>query len=75
VFVNASLTNASSILIGVGAGVVIEKTIDEAIVKLEERMKRIQENLEKMVSLGQRIQADAEELSQKTQHMMEETQR
>ena len=74
-FVNASLTNASNVLIGVGAGVVIEKTVDEAIVKLEERMKRIQENLEKMVSLGQKIQADAEELSQKTQHMMEETQR
>ncbi len=74
-FVNGSLKNASNVLIGVGAGIVIEKTVDEAVLKLEERMKRIQENLEKMVSLGQKIQSDAEELSHKTQQMMEETQR
>jgi len=74
-FVNGSLKNASNVLIGVGAGIVIEKTVDEAVLKLEERIKRIQENLEKMVSLGQKIQSDAEECSKKTQHMMEETQR
>jgi len=74
-FVNGSLKNTSNVLIGVGAGVVIEKTVDEAVIKLEERIKRIQENLEKMVSLGQKIQSDAEELSHKTQQMMEETQR
>jgi prefoldin alpha subunit len=74
-FVNGSLKNASNVLIGVGAGIVIEKTVDEAVLKLEERIKRLQENLEKMVSLGQKIQSDAEECSKKTQHMMEETQR
>ncbi len=74
-FVNGSLKNTSNVLIGVGAGIVIEKTVDEAVIKLEERIKRIQENLEKMVSLGQKIQSDAEELSRKTQQMMEETQR
>jgi prefoldin alpha subunit len=74
-FVNGSLKNASNVLIGVGAGIVIEKPVDEAVVKLEERMKRIQENLEKMMSLGQKIQSDAEELSHKTQQMMDETQR
>jgi prefoldin alpha subunit len=74
-FVNGSLKNTSNVLIGVGAGIVIEKTVDEAVIKLEERIKRIQENLEKMVLLGQKIQSDAEELSRKTQQMMEETQR
>jgi prefoldin alpha subunit len=73
-FVNGSLKNTSNVLIGVGAGIVIEKTVDEAVIKLEERIKRIQENLEKMVTLGQKIQSDAEELSRKTQQMMEETQ-
>jgi prefoldin alpha subunit len=73
-FINGSLKNASNVLIGVGAGLVVEKTVDEAVLKLEERMKRIEENLEKMASLGQRIQSDAEELSRKTQQMMEETQ-
>jgi len=74
-FVNASLKNTSNVLIGIGAGIVIEKTVNEAVIKLEERIKRIQENLEKMFSLGQKIQSDAEELSHKTQHMMEEAQR
>jgi prefoldin alpha subunit len=74
-FVNGSLKNTSNVLIGIGAGIVIEKTVDEAVIKLEERIKRIQENLEKMVSLGQKIQSDAEELSHKTQQMMEETQK
>jgi prefoldin alpha subunit len=73
-FVNGSLKNTSNVLIGVGAGIVIEKTIDEAVIKLEERINRIQENLGKMVSLGQKVQSDAEELSRKTQQMMEETQ-
>jgi len=74
-FINGSLKNASNVLIGVGAGIVIEKPADEAMGKLDERIKRIQENLDKMASLGQKIQCDAEELSHKTQHMMEEVQR
>ena len=74
-FVNGSLKNSSNVLIGVGAGIVIEKPIDDAITKLDERIKRLQENLEKMFSLGQKIQSDAEELSHKTQHMMEEAQK
>jgi prefoldin alpha subunit len=73
-FVNASLKNTSNVLIGVGAGIVVEKTIDEAVIKLDERIIRIQENLEKMLGLGQKIQSDAQELSHKTQHMMEEAQ-
>lgn len=74
-FVNGSLKNSSNVLIGVGAGIVIEKPIDDAITKLDERIKRLQENLEKMFSLGQKIQSDAEEMSHKTQHMMEEAQK
>ena len=70
-FVNGNLKNTSNVLIGVGVGVIIEKTVG----KLEERIKRLQENLEKMISLAQKIQSDAEELSRKTQQMMEETQR
>ncbi len=73
-FLNGSLKNASNVLIGVGAGIIVEKTVEEAMGKLDERISRIQENLDKMASLGQKIQCDAEELSRKTQKMMEETQ-
>jgi prefoldin alpha subunit len=74
-FVNGSLKNASNVLLGVGAGLVMEKTVDEAIAKLDERIHKVQESYEKVVSLAQKIQGDAEELSSKTQKMMEETQR
>ena len=73
-FVNGSLKNASNVLISIGAGLVVEKTVDEAVAKLDERMKKLQENHEKIIALAQKIQADAVELSQKTQKMMEETQ-
>lgn len=73
-FVNGSLKNASNVLIGVGAGVVVEKTIDEAVTKLDERITKLQENQEKVLSIAQKIQCDAEELSSKTQQMMKEIQ-
>lgn len=73
-FVNGSVTNVSKVLIGIGAGLVAEKTIDNAIAKIDERIKKLQENEEKVYSLAQKIQTDAQELSQKTQQMMEETQ-
>ena len=74
-FVNGTLKNASSVLLGVGAGLVMEKTVDETIAKLDERIHKVQESYEKVVSLAQKIQGDAEEISSKTQKMMEEAQR
>ncbi len=72
-FINGSLKSASNVLIGVGAGVVVEKPAEEALKKLDERIQRIQENYDRMASLGQKIQCDAEDLSHRTQQMMEET--
>jgi prefoldin alpha subunit len=73
-FVNGCLKNASNVLIGVGTGLIVEKPVGEAITKLDERIKRIQDNIEKMLSLGQKVQSDAEALSEKTQQMIQETQ-
>jgi prefoldin alpha subunit len=74
-FVNGTLKNASNVLLGVGAGLVMEKTVDETIAKLDERIHKVQESYEKVVALAQKIQGDAEDLSSKTQKMMEEAQR
>jgi prefoldin alpha subunit len=73
-FVNGCLKNASNVLIGVGTGLIVEKPVTDAIAKLDERIKRIQENIEKMLALGQKVQSDAESLSEKTQQMIQETQ-
>jgi len=74
-FVNGSVKDTSNVLIGIGAGLVVEKSIDEALVKLDDRIKKIQQNQEKIVAIGQKIQSGAEELSKKTQKMIEEAQR
>jgi prefoldin alpha subunit len=74
-FINGSVKNTSNVLIGIGASLVVEKSVDDALKKLDERINKIQENQEKIVSIGQKIQCDAEDLSQKTQKMMEEAQR
>ena len=74
-FINGSVKNTSHVLLGVGAGFVMEKTVDETVAKLDEQIRKVQESYEKVVSLAQKIQSDAEELSAKTQKMMEETKR
>jgi prefoldin alpha subunit len=74
-FVNGSVKDTSNVLIGIGACLVVEKSMEDALAKLDDRIKKVQENQGKIVSIGEKIQSDAEELSQKTQKMMEEAQR
>jgi len=73
IFVNASAKNTSKTLVGVGAGVIIEKTTDEAIKKLDDRIKSLQESQKKLLSMAQQIESEAIELSNKTQAMMSES--
>jgi len=73
-FLNGTLTDHSKVLVDIGAGLVTEKTVDAAVKKIEERIKDLRENQEKLMSLAQKIENEAMELSQKTQQMMNETQ-
>ena len=73
-FLNGTLTDHSKVLVDIGAGLVTEKTVDAAVKKIEERIKDLRENQEKLMSLAQKIENEATELSQKTQQMMNETQ-
>ena len=73
-FLNGTLTDHSKVLVDIGAGLVTEKTVDGAVKKIEERIKDLRENQEKLMSLAQKIENEATELSQKTQQMMNETQ-
>ena len=73
-FLNGILTDHSKVLVDIGAGLVAEKTVDDAIKKIEGRNKTLQENQEKLVSMAQKLENDATELSQKTQKMMNDVQ-
>lgn len=74
-FIHGSVTDVSKVLIDIGAGLVTEKTVDDAIQKIDESIKKLQENQERLLSMAQKIQTEATELSQKTQKLMEETQK
>jgi prefoldin alpha subunit len=73
VFVNASTKDTSKVLIDIGAGVITEKTVDDAIKKIDDRIETLEENQKKLISMAQQLQNEAVELSNKTQRLMQET--
>lgn len=74
-FINGSIKEVSKVLVDIGAGLVTEKTIDDALKKIDERIKNLQGKQEKLLSTAQKLQVESDELSQKTQKLVEETQK
>lgn len=72
-FLNGHIGDVSKILVDIGAGLVVEKPVDDAIKKIDERIQKLQENQEKLVAMAQQLQNEATEVSQKTQKLMQET--
>ena len=73
VFINASTKDTSKVLVDIGAGIVAEKTVDDAIKKIDGRIEALQENQKKLLSMAQQLQTEAVELSNKTQKLVDET--
>jgi len=73
VFVSASTKDTSKVLVDIGAGIVAEKTVEDAVKKIESRIGDLQKSQERLYSMANQIQHEAEELSEKTQRMMAET--
>ena len=73
VFINASTKDTSKVLVDIGAGIVAEKTVDDAIEKIDGRIEALQENQKKLLSMAQQLQTEAAELSNKTQKLVDET--
>lgn len=74
-FINGSIKETSKVLVDIGAGLVTEKTIDDALKKIDERIKNLQEKQEKFLATAQKLKLESDELSQKTQKLVEETQK
>ena len=55
-FINAKIMNSSKILYDVGEGIVIEKSIDDAINKVDSRIKELQQTEEKISTMANQIQ-------------------
>ena len=55
-FINAKIMNSSKTLYDVGEGIVVEKSIEDAINKIEIRIKELQQTEEKISTMAQQIQ-------------------
>ncbi len=74
-FLNGSIQDSKKILVDIGAGYVTEKNLDDALIKVEERIKKLQNNQEKLITTAQKLQNESDELSKKTQKLFEESQK
>jgi prefoldin alpha subunit len=71
-FVNATAKSTSKVLFDIGGGIVTEKTSEDAIKKIEKRIENLQQTQEKLSSMAQQLQAEATEISDKAQKLLEE---
>ena len=71
-FLNATAKSTSKVLFDIGSGVVTEKTTDDAIKKIDERIDSLQKTQEKLSSMAQQLQTEAAEISDKAQKLMAE---
>lgn len=71
VFVNADAKNTGRVLLDVGAGIVMEKTVDDATKKIDERVEVLRQNLEKLSQTVQKLQDNASEITNKLQGLSE----
>ena len=55
-FINAKIMNSSKTLYDVGEGIVVEKSIEDAINKIDIRIKELQQTEEKISTMAQQIQ-------------------
>jgi prefoldin alpha subunit len=73
-FLNGIIKDVSNVLVDIGAGYVTEKNLADAIKKIDQRIVSLQENQERLFSLIQKLQSEANELSQKTQALIDQSQ-
>lgn len=71
-FINATAKNTSKVLFDIGGGVVTEKTSDDAIKKIDNRIEHLQQTQEKISSMVQQLQAETAEASSKAQTLLSE---
>ena len=69
-FINASLKNSSKVLYDVGEGIVIEKTIEDTIKKVDLRIKELQKTEEKISSMAQQIQNEVVDVQNKAENIL-----
>ena len=73
-YIDAKTNNTSKVLFDIGSGLVIEKKTDDAIKKIDNRIKDLEKNQEKIQQIMQQVQNDANEITVKAQKLYSEIQ-
>lgn len=73
-FITATTNNPSKVLFDIGAGIVAEKTSEDAIKKIDQRMEELQKTQEKLSTIIQNLQNEATEVYAKAQKLLAEKQ-
>jgi prefoldin alpha subunit len=74
-FVDANVKDTNKVLYDIGAGIVTEKTIDDALKKIDVRIEDLQKTQEKLMTTINQIQNEAAEVSAKAQKLLYEQQK
>ncbi|HDM25657.1 MAG TPA: prefoldin subunit alpha [Thermoplasmatales archaeon] len=69
-FVNANIKDTKKIVYNIGAEVMVEKTIDDAIKSIDERIDLLYNNLQKVIETTQKLEEAATQISEKVQEMI-----
>ena len=73
-FIGATAKNTSKVLMDIGGNLVTEKTPEDAIKKIDERLENLEKTQEKMNEMMQNLQNEAAEVSAKAQKLVSEQQ-
>ena len=71
-FINATAKNTSKVLFDIGDGIVVEKTSDDVIKKIDKRIENLQQTRERLSTMVQQLQTEAAEISDKAQKLLSE---
>jgi len=72
-FLDAKINNSSKVLINIGSGVVAEKKNEDAIKKIDERLKELEKTQNRLNEMIEQVQKQAEDVSEKAQKLMNQT--
>ena len=74
-YIEGTAKNPSKVLFDIGAGIVTEKTSDDAIKKIDRRIENLQKTQEKLLTMIQQLQEEATAVSSKAQELIAEEQK
>jgi prefoldin alpha subunit len=71
-FIDASAKKSSKVLVDIGSGLVSERNYDDAIQKIDERVKNLEKTQGRLAQMIEQVQQEATNVSTKAQKIMSE---